>query len=147
MKDIAKEEDDEENNAQKVQDFALQAPDADVQQQPNAPQDGAQALQPPDPDVINPAEAGQHEVQNQIQAAPVGNPAVGAAAGVQQQKDAVVNNIDNNNNGADVADIPVHRGVKVDPAIAIENGESHQGEENQADPNQDAAANADVGAL
>ena len=133
-----------DNDAQNVQDFALQAPDADVQQQPNAAQQGAQALQPPDPNVINPG-AGQQEVQNQIQAAPVGDPAVGA--GAQQQKDAVANNMDNNNNGADVADIPVHRGVKEDPANAIENGESHQGEENQADPNQDAAANADVGAL
>ena len=49
--------------------------------------------------------------------------AVGAAPVVGDSKEgaAIVNNVDDNGNGADVADLPVHRGVKEDPANAIEN--------------------------
>ena len=93
------------------QNMALQPPDVKDQVEDQKP---VQALEAPDANVGNP---NSQERQN------AAFQAVGAAPVVGDSKEgaAIMNNVDNNGNGADVADLPVHRGVKEDPANAIEN--------------------------
>ena len=96
------------------QNLALIAPDVNDKPEEQKP---ARALESPDANVPNQGvQGGQNDA---VGAAPLVN-------GVGNSKEGA-NNLDENGNGADVADLPVHRGVKEDPANAIaanNNGEN-----------------------
>ena len=115
------------------QNMALQPPDVKDQIGDQKP---VQALEAPDANVGNP---NSQERQN------AAVQAVGAASVVGDGKEgaAIVNNVDDNGNGADVADLPVHRGVKEDPANAIENPQVANNQENNGENADEGVALAD----
>ena len=124
------------------QNMALEAPDVNDKLEEQKP---AQALEPPDADVMDQGlQGGQDE----------GAVGVGAAPMVHEMRNgkedgAVINNLDENGNGADVADLPVHRGVKEDPANAMVAGNNHDNNGDNMDEGLALADNdaADNGAV
>lgn len=113
---------------------ALQPPD--VNAKPNE-QAAAQVLQPPQA-MLNEPDAQDSKADAAKDAAAVVHDAV-----VNSKEGAIVNSLEENGNGAvDVADLPVHRGVKEDPANAIENPQVVNPDKEEEDDGEDAGVAA-----
>ena len=119
------------------QNMALEAPDVNDKLEEQKP---AKALEPPDANVMNQGlQGGPNEGAVGVGAAPI-------VHGIRNSEEdgAVVNNLDENGNGADVADLPVHRGVKEDPANAMVAGNNHDNNGDNVDEGLALADNDDT---
>ncbi len=114
--------------------MAIEPPDVNDKRDEDEEKPGEQQVaEPPPAEEDDKAERKSAEANEHVLPVPGENV-------VKDRKSAVINNVDENGNGADAADLPVHRGVKEDPANAIENA---QGDANNNDDDDDHEAEDD----